>query len=233
MTNKWITTNPGFKMSLEVKSLKWNVRVSLRNLGRGSPVFHTSRKRALCCMIKLTDSKKREAEALENFLPLWVQTSCAPSMVSKPAVASPDISLKMQILSPSADHWVIQMHTEAGRSGVAVPDLAHSLMQLAIKDEGQTAIVTQGPVLSDLARTAAVRGKGRTRAGPEDGAEVTSLPKGACRGGERGFHPLHSYTDQQLQAQNLASCWLPYSTYVLSGTQIFINFDKKKLPSAF
>lgn len=60
------------------------------------------------------------------------------------------------------------------------------------KYEDQTEIVTHGPVSSDLGRTAAVKVRGRTRDGPEDGVGVTSLPEGVCRGGERVFYTFHS-----------------------------------------
>lgn len=63
------------------------------------------------------------------------------------------------------------------------------------------------------------------------------LPGGMRRGGERvSLFPSHTEGEQSEEGKH-ASCWLPHSAQhsavYSAGTQVFINFDKKKFPSAF
>lgn len=116
---------------------------------------------------------------------------------------------------------------------LAIPHPAHSLQQLTRKYEDQTGRVTSD---HDWGRAAAVEGRGRTC------AELrmrwgSPAPRGRAQGWGESVTPSHSQEEGQRGEEKPASFWLRHSAHHSAGdsaaTQIVINFDKKRFPSAF
>lgn len=162
-----MTTNLGFKMSLEVRSsLIWKFQsFSEEHQGRGPPVFHTSRKSALCCMTKLTNPKKRRAGSLRTFFPCGF----SPVVLRVWSLDQQQQHLlrsRQKCKFPAKSRALsIQGHARVSLSGAEIPAPAHSLKQLMIKYGDQTGTAMQGRVTGLMTWEGQQQGRGRTRSG--------------------------------------------------------------------